>query len=266
MALASADLALHPKLTGRSVADAEPILPHSERSFAERVRAPDSYGLLLVLILGSIIASAAVSGTTFGRILSLVLLGGMLLFAMWTSRAGPHLRRIALVLVPTLVVVAAVLGLVSDSDPAHAVASAVDALLVFAALMAVLGRLKTHTTISFQTVLGALSIYLLLGLLFATIFSLTGSASGDPFFAQGASSGTSVNYVYFSYVTISTVGYGDLSAAGNLGKMLAASEALIGQLFLVTVVALFVSNLGKPTRRPRDEASPDGGAEERASD
>ncbi len=265
MALAAADLALHPQLTDGSVCDAEPIIQNRHLSFGERLRAPDSYGLLLLLILVSIIASAAASGSAFGRDITVVFLGGTLLFAMWTSRAGPRLRRIAWVLVP-IMVAAASISSGSDGDLAHSIATSVDALLVFSALMAVLSRLATHKTISFQTVLGALSTYLLLGLLFATVFALVAAVTNDPFFAQGASTGTSVNYVYFSYVTISTVGYGDLSAASDLGKMLAASEALLGQLFLVTVVALFVSNLGKETRRGRRAASMDEGPGEGGPD
>ena len=48
-------------------------------------------------------------------------------------------------------------------------------------------------------------------------------------------------------ITLSTVGFGELSAAGNLGRACAVLEALIGQLYLVTVVALVVSRM-----RPRD--------------
>jgi hypothetical protein len=230
------------------VADAEPILPTREMSLGERFRSPDSYGLLLILILASIVTTAAVSQTDLGRLLTPILLGGTLLFAMWTSRVGPRIRRVAVIVVPVVVVSSVLASVVSDESAARSVSAWASAILVLAALFAIFGRLKEHTTISFQTVLGALSMYLLLGLLYGSVFAGLAATSGDAFFAQGAQAGTSVNYVYFSYVTISTVGYGDLSAAQSVGKMLAASEALIGQLFLVTVVALLVSNLGKPRR------------------
>ena len=66
----------------------------------------------------------------------------------------------------------------------------------------------------------------------------------DPFFAQEASP-TSASYLYFAYVTLTTVGYGDLTASGNLGRALAVLDALLGQIYLVTVVALLVSQLGR---------------------
>ena len=247
------------------MSEPERILPDRNLTLGERFRAPDSYGLLLVLILVSIVTSAAASGSGFDRVVALVFLGGTLLFAMYTSRAGHKLRRVAWVLTPIMVVGAAVADVVVNDDLAHAIVAALSALLLLASFSAIIGRLKTHTRISFQTVLGALSMYLLLGLLFASIYDLLALTSSEPFFAQGASSDTSVNFVYFSYVTISTVGYGDLSAAGSLERMLAASEALIGQLFLVTIVALFVTNLGKQTRRVRVDQPSDGGSADRSS-
>jgi len=63
------------------------------------------------------------------------------------------------------------------------------------------------------------------------------------FFAQGTD-GTRPIRLYFSYVTLATIGYGDYTAAGNLGHALAVLEALIGQLYLVTVVAVIVTRLG----------------------
>ena len=225
----------------------------------ERLGAPDSYGLLLVLILASIVATAAFSGTHLGRVVTVVFLGGTLLFAMRTSRAGHRFRGTASAAVPIMVVGAAAAELLTNGTISSSITAGFSAALVVAALTAIFGRLATHTTITIQTVLGALSMYLLLGLLFASVFAFLASASGDAFFAQGASAGSSVNYIYFSYVTIATVGYGDLSAAGNLGKMLSASEALVGQLFLVTVVALLVTNLGKARRQPAADR-PEGGS------
>jgi len=97
-------------------------------------------------------------------------------------------------------------------------------------------------------VFGALCLYLLLGLIFALVFSSIGF-SHPPFFAQKEAAVPN-DYVYFSFVTLTTVGYGDLTAKADFSRMLAVSEALMGQLYLVSVVALLVSNLGRE-RRPR---------------
>jgi hypothetical protein len=88
-------------------------------------------------------------------------------------------------------------------------------------------------------------------LFFAYLYSAIGAVNGH-FFA-GRHGATIVDYLYFSFATLTTVGYGDLTAAGDLGRMLAVSEALTGQLYLVTVVALLVGNVGRDRIR-RDPA------------
>ena len=65
--------------------------------------------------------------------------------------------------------------------------------------------------------------------------------------------GETPRYLYFSYSTLTTVGYGDLVARSNLGHTLSAFEALLGQIYLVTVVAVIVTNV-VPRRRPVDRS------------
>jgi hypothetical protein len=95
-----------------------------------------------------------------------------------------------------------------------------------------------------QSVVGAVCIYLLLGMLFSFAYGSAAKLGSGFFFAQGTD-GTPAIRLYFSYVTMATVGYGDYSAAGNFGRTLAVLEGLVGQLYLVTVVALLVSRLGR---------------------
>jgi hypothetical protein len=89
----------------------------------------------------------------------------------------------------------------------------------------------------------------LLGLSFAFAFAAVGDLGSRPFFASHEA-GTRSDYVYFSFVTLATVGYGDLTPQGGLGRALAVTEALLGQVYLITAVAALVGNLGR-TRSPR---------------
>ena len=62
---------------------------------------------------------------------------------------------------------------------------------------------------------------------------------------------TTAHCLYFSFATLTTVGYGDVLTRSDLGHTLAVTEALVGQIYLVTVVALLVSDLGsRRTRSP----------------
>ena len=103
-------------------------------------------------------------------------------------------------------------------------------------------------TITVRLVLGALSIYLLLGLAYAYLFPLVATLSDDPFFVQTTTPNAS-DYIYFSYTTLATIGYGDYTAATSLGRMVSVSEGLVGQLYLVSAVALLVGNVGRQLRR-----------------
>ena len=59
------------------------------------------------------------------------------------------------------------------------------------------------------------------------------------------------DYLYFSYVTLTTTGFGDLTAESDLGRTFVVVEALFGQIYLVTIVALIVSNLRPGAARDR---------------
>ena len=93
-----------------------------------------------------------------------------------------------------------------------------------------------------------LCLYILVGMLFALVYGAI-DRLGHGFFVNNAQA-TPSNCLYFSFTTLTTVGYGDLTAKSNLGHTLSVSEALLGQIYLVTVVSVLVSNLRRrePTR------------------
>ena len=107
-------------------------------------------------------------------------------------------------------------------------------------------RMSGHVRL--EAVMGVLALYMLLGMLFAFIYGAIDHLGGEPFFTQEAVATVS-RCLYFSFTTLTTVGYGDLTARTDLGHTLAIFEALVGQIYLVTVVSLIVSNLGQA--RPR---------------
>ena len=100
-----------------------------------------------------------------------------------------------------------------------------------------------------QSVVGAICVYPVLGMLFSFAYGSAAKLGSGYFFAQGTD-GTPAIRLYFSYITMATVGYGDYSAAGNLGRTLSVLEGLLGQLYLVTIVALLVSRLAHGQREP----------------
>ena len=112
--------------------------------------------------------------------------------------------------------------------------------------------MRETQSVPLDAVIGVLCVYLLLGMFFALRVRLAGHVGGKGFFAQGVPA-TIPNCTYYSFTTLATIGYGDLTAATNLGHTLSVSEGLLGQVYLVTVVSLIVGNLGRrrPTREQR---------------
>jgi len=181
-----------------------------------------------------------------------VLQGATLLAALAASEANRRLWRIAEVVV-ALGLVAATGIWVADFQSTDGILFLMNALLVGAAPVVIATSLVRRRVVDVHTVMGALCIYVLLGMLWAFGFGAIGAFGSGPFFAQSGHTNVA-DYLYFSFVTLTTVGYGDLTAAGGLGRAVAVVEALTGQLYLVTVVALVVSRMARGPRRSDPES------------
>jgi hypothetical protein len=211
-----------------------------------RLEERDDYGIVLFLILATIVMVSVGFGS-LGEFISICLSGFTLLFVLHTSDARRRTFRISAVVV-AIAIAGAALGLVSGGPEASSAAGLVGLLLAFAAPVVILLRIFHSPRITVRLVLGALAIYLLLGLSYAYLYPVIGVLTGEPFFVQTATP-ASIDYIYFSYVTLTTVGYGDFTASTSAGRIIAVSEALTGQLYLVSAVALLVGNIGRTISR-----------------
>jgi hypothetical protein len=215
----------------------------------EESRWDDRYGMLFVLIIGALVLTAA--NTKWLKIGAVLAQGCVVLFAFLVARAPRRAWRLAIVLVP-LAVILGIIGRFGDSQASEIVAAGVNLVLPAAAILVLGRRIVMEPYVSGRTVLGLLSVYLLIGMTFAATYIMIAVVSGEPFFAQ-TKNAEPVDFTYFSFVTLATVGYGDLTAANPLPRMLSAIEGLSGQLYLVTVVAVAGSRV-----RTRRDRSPGG--------
>jgi hypothetical protein len=209
------------------------------------------------LLLGASAASFAIQGIAspneWQEVVISALLGTTLLLALWAAEVRRLLGLgVAIVVgVVTLSIVEAING-----NPAGGAMRVANALVVLLApgviILGVVRILRAKQTVTLEAVFGVLSVYILLGMLFAFIFGSIDRFGGYPFFAGGQSA-TVAHCLYFSFTTLTTVGYGDLTARTNLGHTLSVSEALLGQIYLVTIVSLIVANLGRS--RPAGQAA-----------
>jgi hypothetical protein len=209
------------------------------------------FGVVLGLILFSLGFQLAAGESDWARLATVILQAATLVAAVVASRAHQWVIRLAAVTAILAIVGAAatILGTDTFGDNSGRVVTLLLVALVPPAIVAGLVKLfKEQGRITVQTMFGVLCLYLLIGMLFGTAYAAIEEVGGSAFFRQLPASAASTNdFLYFSFTTLTTVGYGDLTAATNLGRSLAIMEALLGQIYLVTVVAVIIGNL-RPAR------------------
>jgi Ion channel len=217
-------------------------------------RRRERYGLLLGAIVLVFLVQGISNPDHWGQVYITALLGVTLLLALWTAEAKPVVMRVALV-VAVLMLIASV-GDAASANTNGAATRLANVLLVALAppaiIIGVMRTLRAKQAVTLEAVLGVLCVYLLLGMLFAAVYGAMNRLGGSPFFAGGQPANVA-NTQYFSFTTLTTVGYGDLTARTNLGHTLSTLEALLGQIYLVTVVSLIVANLGRSRPAARSQ-------------
>jgi len=126
------------------------------------------------------------------------------------------------------------------SDVAEGVLDGVVCVILMTALVVILDRILRRTAVTVQSLAGALSAYLIIGMFFASLYGLMDAFTAGPFFASGEAANAR-SFQYFSYTTLTTLGYGDYTAALFPGRSIATFEALVGQVFLAVLVARLVA-------------------------
>jgi hypothetical protein len=215
---------------------------HSER--VSRLRASHSYRYVLLAILIVFAFAATAPDTNWARSLIVFLQSGTLVVALWTSGLTKYTRA-SLIVVGVASGLAVLLAL-HPSETLTGIVGIFELILTLGVAAIVAFGIIDQGQINAQSVTGAICVYLLLGLMFTFFYGAISALDSAPFFTQGTD-GTFAIRLYYSYITLTTVGYGDYTPATNIGHLLAMVEALSGQLYLVTVVAVLVSRL-KPGR------------------
>jgi len=207
---------------------------------ADIVRAVDSYASLLVLLLANFFVIELVTDARWGAVASILLAVAALIVAISDPDAGEGLKPWHWVAIGLCVALAPIVLFVTSSSLLGVAYLVPVGLLVSATLPVTLSRIALHEPVTSETILGALCAYILFGLLFAFVYLALGELRDAPFFAQPGPHEES-EYLYFSFVALTTLGFGDLSPAVGLPQALTVLEALLGSVFLVTLVARLVT-------------------------
>ncbi|HEX4090843.1 MAG TPA: ion channel [Trebonia sp.] len=202
---------------------------------------PNSYALVLLLILATYALSTALTAAWATSLVVAVQIG-----VVWVTLRAARARRTAQVFANValaLAAAAAVTNLIVDHQfHTDAIVAWVSCALYLGAPGAIVRHLLRRRTVDAETVLGAIAAYLMAGMFFAFLYRALGIVQTHPPFFGPQGPGTFSQDLFFSFTTLTTTGYGDLTPAGNPGQSFAVLEMLIGQLFLITAVGKVVSS------------------------
>jgi hypothetical protein len=200
-----------------------------------------------------LVATYLLAAFTGGRITSdfqVVLFLAVLILALRSTLV----RRRAAMLTGAVALAGSVAALAADLTGTSAGAGAAaiwKGLLLLLTAVLIVRRVLARPTVTVQSIYGALSAYIIIGLMFAAFYAAMQHLGAGSFFANGQS-GNTQTFQYFSFTTLTTLGYGDFTAASDGGRAIAVMEALTGQIFLATLVARLVAAF----RAPAEQAHP----------
>jgi hypothetical protein len=150
--------------------------------------------------------------------------------------------------------VCVILRLADDNGPGGALASLWTALILLLTAFLIVRQVVYQPRITGQSIYGVLSAYMIIGLIFSAVYVAMWKFGG-PFFVPGEQANTQT-FQYFSFTTLTTLGYGDFTAAGNGSRAIAVMEALTGQVFLATLVARLVAAYRSPAEPKNEPRNP----------
>jgi hypothetical protein len=201
---------------------------------------PGRYGVLLIVLITGYLLSAFIKARWVEG-LQLVLFTVAMILAL---RSAAISRRVVRVVLGAAIIGLPVMSFLSLStatgNEGTGIANIWTGLVLLAAAVLIVHRVLVFGEVTLQSIYGAISAYMVIGLMFASFFGALDHLVAGSFFANGQPANTQT-FQYFSFTTLTTLGYGDFTALQSSGRAVAVLEALTGQIFLATLVARLVA-------------------------
>lgn len=211
---------------------------------------------LLVLLVGLFILAPVVNEQTAGRVVVDLLFFAALVAAIYVSIRDRRTVLLALLMAAIAwagIAAADVFDVAEVGIPAKFAAVA----LLAVAPVTVLSRVLRDERVTLNTIYGAVCVYFLLSFFWAVVYSLIEDLNPGSFAAPISIEDRISDFVYFSMVTQTTLGYGDITPVSGLSRSLSALEAVLGQIFLVVTVARLVALQVADSSRVREDGRND---------
>lgn len=223
-----------------------------ERWIRRAERARDAFGLVFALVLITYTLASLLDNHGWTSVILTTATSTTSVVALVSAHARHRFVRVV-VLLAALTVVLAAIGAATDDRTWLNLATVIQVSLLAVAMAAVLRRVVTASEVGSRTILGALSVYAVLGILFTFLYGVIDRLQSGAFFENHPHPASS-DFLFFSYTTLTTTGYGNLVPGGQPGRLVSGFEMMAGQIFLVTLVAGLVSlwRPGEAIRRRRE--------------
>lgn len=202
-------------------------------------RVANAFGLVLLLVIATYVLGSLTPAHGWTAALTCMVAVSAAVVALASADSRLVVVRSAAFLAAGAVICAA-LAEILDVRALLGISGLATALLLLVAAAAVLRTVVSESEVGFRTILGAISVYVILGLLFTFLYVGLDRLQATPFFGSGTTIHNG-DTLLFSFYTLTTTGYGNLVPAGQPGKLFAGLEMLLGNIFLVTLVAGLVS-------------------------
>jgi voltage-gated potassium channel len=196
---------------------------------------------LLVMLLSLLAVAPFLANFIHLRFLFNIFLSAVLVSAVYAlSQKIWHLAIAAVLAIPMLVSIW--FGYVAQSDTVFLIGRICGISFIGFTIFHILSHIFKQQEVTKDTIAGATAVYLLLALMWAFVYAILDRLQPDSFAisAAGAFFGGRDIFLYYSLVTITTLGYGDITPVSYLAGSMAVLEAVVGQLYLVVLVSWLV--------------------------
>jgi len=208
------------------------------KSLQERLRSKGRFLLLLYLILGLLVLGPILEQFVAIRLILDIFLTAIALSMVSIIRHKKRLIRIASVMAMVMII-SLWLKYFYQYDMFDAVSMIIGVLITLIVTANTLTFMVKHDTVDREVIFAAMVVYLLMAQIWAFVYVFLEQIHPASFnLPQGQ--GDLLTFEYFSLVTITTLGFGDISPVSRMAKAITVFEAVVGQLYLVVVIAWFV--------------------------
>ncbi len=195
---------------------------------------------LLIFVIGIPVASDLdLISLQMSRVLGA---SSLLAVGIWSLRGAGRLYSAGMLAAITGIVLV-ILSIVRESDMLHVIALLAMFVFLLLATINAFRQIAVGNDISLNRIVGAVCVYLLLGVMWSIAYNVLEYLQPDSFkgLTELVSPAWNPDWIYFSFVTITTLGYGDITPLTQTARSLTVAEAIVGQFYIAVLVAGLVS-------------------------